>query len=107
MDNPTPQPSPAIRATLNGNQAERWHALIDILYLMQVAWLYLFAALYPFMGLFYGILLLAGGLSSKTKKIGKIVLVLGIINLALFILGFVGFLVLSFTGLLAGIAAEQ
>ncbi len=93
-------------ATLAPRQAERWHALIDILYLMQVAWLYVFAAIYPFMGLFYGILLLAGGLTPKTKRIGRIVLILGIINLALTIVAVIGFVILTFTGVLAGMASD-
>ncbi len=87
-------------------QAERRHALIDILYLTQVVWLYVFSAVYPLLGLFYGILLLAGSISPKAKKVGKICLILGIINLALCVLAIVGLVVLSFTGLLAGLATE-
>ena len=91
---------------LTPRQTERWYALVDILYLMQVAWLYIFAAAYPFFGLFYGILLLAGSISAKSKRIGKICLIIGIINLAIYILALAAFLILGFTGLLAGIAAE-
>ncbi|UCG43443.1 MAG: hypothetical protein JSU73_02150 [candidate division WOR-3 bacterium] len=87
-------------------QAERWHALIDILYLTQVIWLYVFSALYPFLGLFYGIVLMSGSVSAKSKRIGRVCLILGIINLALSSLAVVGILVLSFTGLLAGLFAD-
>jgi hypothetical protein len=87
-------------------QVERWHALIDILYLTQVVWLYVFSALYPFIGLFYGIVLLSGSISAKSKRIGRICLILGIINLALSSLVAIGVLVLSFTGLLAGLSTD-
>ena len=87
-------------------QVERWQALIDILYLTQVIWLYVFSAIYPFMGLFYGIVLLSGGISAKSKSIGKVCLILGIINLALYSLVVAVMLVLSFTGLLAGLSAD-
>jgi hypothetical protein len=88
-------------------QVERWQALVDILYLSQLFAFYVFSALYPFMGLFYGILLLAGGVSPKTKKVGKTCLILGIINLGLCLVIGVGFLVLTLTGVLAGIAANN
>jgi hypothetical protein len=100
MTEPAAIPGPTPR------QTERWYALVDILYLMQVVWLYVFAAVYPFFGLFYGILLLAGSISAKSKRIGKICLIIGIINLAVCILALTAFLVLGFTGLLAGIVAE-
>ena len=99
---PGEMPSPG----MDPRQTERWHALVDILYLVQIVWLYIMAALYPFMGLLYGILLLSGGLSPKTKRIGRVVLILGIINLALATLAVVAMLVLSFTGLLAGLATD-
>ncbi len=87
-------------------QAERWHALIDILYLTQVIWLYVFSALYPFIGLFYGIVLMSGSISAKSKRIGRVCLILGIINLVLSSLAVAGVLVLSLTGLLAGLSAD-
>lgn len=99
MDDPrnelTPEPT--------AGQIERWHALVDILYLVQLFALYLVSLLYPFFGLIYGILLLAGGISPKTKKIGRVCLILGIVNLALCILVGVGFAILSITGILAGL----
>ena len=106
MSERSPLPSEGVPSFLTPAQAERTRALVDILYLMQVTWLYIFAAIYPFMGLFYGILLLAGGLDPKTKKIGRIVLILGIVNLALVIIAVIGIIVLSVSGLLAGMAAD-
>jgi hypothetical protein len=80
---------------------ERWHALVDILYLTQVTWLYLFAALYPFVGILYGVLLLAGSATAKAKRIGRVCLILGIVNTALFIVAMVVLLVLGLAGALA------
>lgn len=88
-------------------QQERAHALVDILYLMQVVWLYVFAAVYPFVGLAYGIILTAGSLSPKAKRIGRVTLILGIINLGLCLVAGAGIVVLSLTGVLAGIAAAD
>ncbi len=85
---------------------ERWLALVDILYLSQVVWLYVFSLLYPVMGIFYGILFLAGGVSAQAKKVGRICLILGIINAVLVIIAVVMMLVLGLTGALAGLMQD-
>jgi hypothetical protein len=85
---------------------ERWQSLVDVMYLSQVTWLYLFSAIYPVMGIFYGILFLAGSVSPKGKKIGKVCLILGIINTALAILALVLMLTLGLAGALAGIGKD-
>jgi len=97
---------PLIVPGLLPRQVERWQALVDILYLSQLFAFYVFSALYPFMGLFYGILLLAGGVAPKTKKVGRICLILGIINLGLCLVAGIAFLVLALTGVLAGLAND-
>jgi hypothetical protein len=99
MDATGPRP-----AELEPRQGERWQALVDILYLSQLTMLYLFSATYPMIGILYGILFLAGGLSLKTKKIGRVCLVLGIINTALVVLSLTVLVVLGLAGALAGIA---
>jgi fumarate reductase subunit D len=86
--------------------AERWQALVDILYLSQVTWLYVFSLIYPVVGLFFGILLLAGGISAPAKKVGRICLILGIINTVLVIIGLILTLVLGLTGALAGLGKD-
>lgn len=83
--------------------AERFGMLVDILYLTQVVWLYVFAAVYPFMGLFYGILFLVGAKGDKTKKMGRILLILGIINTVLFIVAVGVMIALGAVGALAGL----
>ncbi|HDR00012.1 MAG TPA: hypothetical protein ENN51_07010 [candidate division WOR-3 bacterium] len=84
-------------------QAERWQALVDILYIFQLVSLYLFSAVYPFVGLFYGLLLMLGSVSPRAKKVGRICLIIGIVNTALFAVGLVLFLVLGLAGVLAGL----
>jgi hypothetical protein len=83
--------------------AERFGVLVDILYLTQVVWLYVFAAVYPFMGLFYGILFLVGARNDKTKKMGRVLLILGIINTVLFIVAVGVMIALGLAGALAGL----
>ena len=88
-------------------QTERMYAMVDILYLVQLVALYMVSAVYPFFGLLYGILLVAGSLSKKAKKVGRICLILGIINLGLCIIVAAGVIILSLTGIFAGIAAAD
>jgi hypothetical protein len=110
MDETTLKPTEptlgAASASPDARMTERWQALVDVLYLSQVVWLYVFSAIYPVMGLFYGILFLAGGISPKAKRIGKVCLILGVINTALVILGLVMLLVLGLAGALAGIGQD-
>ena len=102
MTTDTPQEAVLVEPRL----AERWQALVDILYLSQVTWLYVFSLLYPVMGLFYGILFLTGGISTRAKKVGRICLILGIINTVLVIVGLALVLVLGLTGALAGLGKD-
>jgi len=73
-------------------QAGRIHSLIDILYVMNVTWLYIFSLIYPLFGIIFGIILSSGSISDAGKKIGRICLVLGIINIILSILIVVAFI---------------
>jgi hypothetical protein len=100
MAETTPKPGNDPRLT------ERWQSLVDIMYLSQVTWLYLFSAIYPIMGLFYGILFLSGSISPKAKRIGKVCLILGIINTALTIIALFLVLTLGLAGALAGIGKD-
>ncbi len=84
-------------------QFERAAALIDMTYLMQVTWLYVFSLIYPVIGLFYGILLLTGSISEKAKKVGRICLILGIINTVLVVVLLGVILALGLAGALGGI----
>ncbi len=90
-------------AETTAKQHERWLTLIDMLYLLQLFAVYLFSAIYPFFGLAYGILFMSGGLTPRTKRIGRICLILGVINLAICFLFVIVIIFLSLTGILAAL----
>jgi len=101
MDETTPKP-----ADTDPRLTERWQSLVDILYLSQVTFLYLFSAIYPVVGLFFGVLFLSGSISAKGKRIGKVCLILGIVNAALMILFLVLTLALGLAGALSGLGKD-
>uniref|UniRef100_A0A7C4GG18 Uncharacterized protein n=1 Tax=candidate division WOR-3 bacterium TaxID=2052148 RepID=A0A7C4GG18_UNCW3 len=72
-----------------------------------MAFLYLFSAIYPLMGLFYGTLYFVGSLSPKAKRTGRTCLILGIINLALMLTAGVVLLTLALTGALASLIGNN
>lgn len=82
---------------------ERWRSLVDILYLGSVTWLYVFSTIYPVVGLFFGILLLSGSVSPNGKRVGKVCLILGIINTVLVIIFLILVMALGLAGALSGI----
>ncbi|MBM3322747.1 hypothetical protein FJY69_04660 [candidate division WOR-3 bacterium] len=88
---------------LEPRQLERAAALVDMIYLMQVTWLYVFSLIYPVIGLFFGILLLTGSISEKSKKVGRICLILGIINTVLVVAMLGVVLALGLAGALGGV----
>ena len=101
MDETTPNPAPT-----DPRLDERWKSLVDILYLGSVTWLYLFSAIYPVVGLFFGILLLSGSVSPGGRKVGKVCLILGIINAVLVIFLFTLILALGVAGTLSALGRE-
>jgi len=101
-----PQTEPTAASRTLSRETERWQALVDILYLSQLFVLYVCSALYPFFGLLYGILFLTGSISAKAKKVGRVCLILGIINLALCLAVGIGILLLGLTGVLAGLSQD-
>lgn len=83
-------------------QTDRTQALIDILYLTNITWLYVFSLIYPLFGIIFGIIISSGSNSDKGKRIGRICLLLGVINIVLAILGLIVFLIFGrfFTNLI-------
>ncbi len=67
-------------------QSGRIQTLIDMLYLFNVTWLYVFSLIYPLFGIIFGIILYQGSISASSKKLGRTCLILGIINLVLVII---------------------
>ena len=76
-------------------QAGRIQSLIDILYLTNVTWLYVFSLIYPLFGIIFGIIISTGSISLPAKKIGRLCLILGIINIVLSILIFIVFILIG------------
>jgi hypothetical protein len=93
------QPTEAI---IVKGQENRSQALVDILYLMNITWLYVFSLIYPLFGIIFGVIHLTGAISLQAKRIGKICLILGIINIVLSILILVVLIIFSrfFTNLI-------
>lgn len=71
---------------LEERKEERFRAMIDLVYLINVALLYISSLTYPFVGIVLGIILRTASITSKVKRIGTIALILGIINIAVIIL---------------------
>ncbi len=101
MDETTPKP-----VETDPRLTERWQSLVDILYLSQVTFLYLFSAIYPVVGLFFGVLFLSGSISAKGRRVGRVCLILGIVNAALMILFLVLALALGLAGSLSGMGKD-
>ena len=101
MDETPPNP-----ALIDPRLDERWKSLVDILYLGSVTWLYVFSAIYPVVGLFFGILLLSGSISPGGRKVGRVCLILGIINAVLVIFFFALILALGVAGTLSVMGKE-
>jgi hypothetical protein len=80
---------------ISNSQGNRAQALVDILYLTNVTWLYVFSLIYPLFGIIFGVIILTGAISNPAKRIGKICLILGFINIALFVLSLVLILLFS------------
>lgn len=76
-------------------QAHRIQALIDMQYLLNTTWLYIFSLIYPLFGIIMGLILYQESLSSYGKKIGRICLILGVINLVLALIFVVIFVIIG------------
>lgn len=76
-------------------QFKRIQSLIDIIYLVNVTWLYVFSLIYPLFGIIFGVVIFQGSISEQGKKIGRTCLILGIINIGLFIIAITLFIVLG------------
>jgi hypothetical protein len=57
-------------------------------------------------GLFFGVLFLSGSISAKGRRVGRVCLILGIVNAALMILFLVLALALGLAGSLSGMGKD-
>lgn len=79
-------PSGAAEILPAGTGEKRKSTLIDIVYLLVLVWLYFISLVYPLAGIVLGIVLLSAGSTEDTKKHGRICLILGVVNVALFLM---------------------
>lgn len=59
----------------------RFRGMVDIVYLSYAVWLYVASILYPLFGIIMGVILMYASIHPQAKKIGRICLILGIINI--------------------------
>lgn len=78
--------NPYPESTRLGSSERRRAALLDILYLMSLIWLYLMAFIVPLAGIVTGIVFSSAAGTEETKRIGRICLILGIISIFLYFL---------------------
>ncbi|MEO0131963.1 MAG: hypothetical protein ABIK73_03380 [candidate division WOR-3 bacterium] len=72
-----------INLQLSEPQKERIGTLIDIFYISNLVWLYIFSLVYPLFGIIVGSILYSSALTNQTKKIGRICIILGAVNIIL------------------------
>ncbi|MCX7785934.1 MAG: hypothetical protein N2201_06935 [candidate division WOR-3 bacterium] len=77
------------------SQLTRIQSLIDIIYLVNVTWLYVFSLIYPLFGIIFGVIISQGSISQYGQKIGRTCLILGVVNLVLLIISVVIFIALG------------
>jgi hypothetical protein len=72
--------------SLDEKKKIRFEATIDILYLINLTFLYVYSLLSPVVGIILAIILKSGSLSERGKKIGNTCLILALIGLGLAVL---------------------
>jgi len=92
---PSVFPNPEYRPIDN-----RRDALVEMLYLLLAIWLYVTALAAPLVGIIVGIVFMSAGRMATTKRMGRVCLILGIIN-AVFLIG-----VFTMLAALGGLAAR-
>jgi len=78
-----PNPSPAPEVDYH---ERRKRSLVDALYLLVSVWLYVVSLLYPLVGIVLGVVFMNWASTDDVRRMGRICLVLGIINVALVLL---------------------
>jgi hypothetical protein len=70
-------------------------AFFDIAYLLLVIALYASCLLSPLFGIVLGIAFLSGGATDETRRVGRICLILGIINIVLVVITMAGMIAMG------------
>ncbi|MEO0116986.1 MAG: hypothetical protein ABIK97_05535 [candidate division WOR-3 bacterium] len=76
---------------------ERINAFIDVIYLYSVTIFYIMSLIYPLFGIIFGLILQNAGKTPSAKRIGKICLILGIINIVICLIFLIAMLVSGIT----------
>lgn len=76
-------------------QENRFRVTVDLLYLWMLVTFYVMSFLYPLFGIVLGAVFMTSSLHPQAKKVGRICLILGIINLVLVIIFFIGFVLVG------------
>jgi hypothetical protein len=81
----TISPNPVPASAMDSHD-KRKRSLVDLLYLLVAVWIYLFSLLYPLAGIILGVVFMTWASTDDVKRMGKVCLILGIINIALLLL---------------------
>ncbi len=81
--------------TFDDPKRVRFDATIDILYLLNLTFLYIYSVVSPLIGLIFAIILKTGALSERAKKIGNTCLIISLICLGVWVVLFVIIIVIA------------
>ena len=98
----TPLPTPAV--TVDSHELRK-RSLVDLTYLLVSAWLYVLSLVYPLVGIVFGVVFMTWATTDDVRRMGRVCLILGIVNVALVLLA-VG-LMLAFGGLASSLPFSQ
>ncbi|MEO0108688.1 MAG: hypothetical protein ABIK62_05895 [candidate division WOR-3 bacterium] len=92
-------PQPVLPGEGMSSESERAQrrrlALYDVAYLSLAFSLYITSLFTPLFGIAAGIIFMTGGVTSEARKIGRVCMILGIINLALVVIWMLAMLALG------------
>ncbi|NLI99165.1 hypothetical protein GX441_10970 [bacterium] len=82
----------------------RFEATIDILYLLNLTFLYVYSVVSPIFGIIIAIILKSGSLSERAKKVGNTCLIISLICLGVWVVLFILIIVIAaLVGTMAGL----
>ncbi|MBD3285990.1 hypothetical protein GF359_05815 [candidate division WOR-3 bacterium] len=81
--------------SLDDRKRARFDAFVDIYYLLGLACIYVTSLAFPIIGIVMAIILKTGALSERTKKVGSICLILGLIGIGIWLLVGIGVFIVA------------
>jgi|GEM_PF-1808974 len=79
----TPLPTPAVTTD---SHDRRKRSLVDLMYLLVSVWLYVISLAYPVIGIVFGVVFMTWASTDDVRRMGRVCLILGIVNTALILL---------------------